>query len=213
MTTVVGQGSRVAVFGGGGHARSLIDVVERLGGVVDLVVAPAPHVDVAAQHAADDATGCRLTAERGLVPVLAMGAGEARLAVARALGEAGLEAGVVVARTATVSPTAVLGAGSVVLEHAHVGPRASIGAAVVVNTSAVVEHDCRVGDGSHVAPGATLTGHVTCGSLVLVGAGATVLVGLSVGAAATVGAGALVTRDVTAGQTVVGVPATAKTEG
>jgi len=198
------RGAGWVVFGAGGHARSVVDVLERLGeSVVAVVGDPGGcewHVDVLAD---EDAAIERVVTE-GLQAVVAIGAPEPRLALLARLGGV---APAVVAAAATVSPRAVLGPGAVVLEHAHVGPSARLGVGVIVNTGAVVEHDCVVGDGAHIAPGAALLGAARVGDGTFVGSGARVLPGIELGVGVTVGAGSVVTWGVPDGNTVVGVPA------
>lgn len=196
------------VLGAGGHARSVVDVLERSGRYVVAVTGDAPegeswHVDVLA----DDREAFELISAQGLHAVVAIGSNAARTRLVHELVSRGLSVPPVVAATATVSLRSILGFGTVVLEHAHVGPASRLGAAVVVNTAAVVEHDCSVGTGVHVAPGAVLLGGASVGDGALVGSGARVLPMVSVGAGATVGAGAVVTRHVADGDTVVGAPA------
>ena len=197
------------VLGAGGHARSVVDVLERAGHHVVAVAGDAGgrHWHVEALETDLDALD-RADAD-GLEVAVAIGSNAARLRLLREIAERDLGAPAVVAATATVAPHARLGAGTVVLEHAHVGPAAVLGTAVVVNTAAVVEHACTVGEGAHVAPGAVLLGAATVGAGTLVGSGARVLPGVRVGSGVTVGAGAVVTADVPDGVTVVGVPARA----
>jgi UDP-perosamine 4-acetyltransferase len=196
------------VLGAGGHARSVVDVLERAGHTVVAVSGQtggqAWHVDVLA----DDVEALGLVERDGLHACVAVGANAARSRLVADLVARGLSAPPVIASTATVSPRSRLGAGTVVLEHAHVGPAAELGDAVIVNTAAVVEHDCVVGAGTHVAPGAVLLGAASVGGATLVGSGARVLPGVAVGARVTIGSGAVVTAPVADGQTVVGVPAT-----
>jgi UDP-perosamine 4-acetyltransferase len=196
------------VLGAGGHARSVVDVLERAGQSVVAVSGRTSgqrwHVDVLA----DDTEALALAERDGLHTCVAIGANVARARLVADLLARGLSAPPVVASTATVSARSRLGAGTVVLEHAHVGPAADLGDAVIVNTAAVVEHDCVVGVGVHVAPGAVLLGAASVGDATLVGSGARVLPGVGVGARVTIGSGAIVTTPVGDGQTVVGVPAT-----
>jgi len=211
---MTGDGTGWVVLGAGGHARSVVDVLERAGHAVVAVSGAVPageswHVDVLV----DDREAFELLAAEGLHAVVAIGANAARARLVRELVARGISVPPVVAATATVSPRSVLGAGSVVLEHAHVGPASTLGEAVVVNTAAVVEHDCTVGVGTHVAPGAVLLGAASVGELTLVGSGARVLPGVSVGSSVTVGAGAVVTTPVADGATVVGVPAATRPTG
>ena len=201
------------VFGAGGHARSVVDVLQRAGEVVVAVAGAADgepwHVEVLG----DDREGFERIAAEHLNGVVAIGAYPAREAIVRELVARGLPAPPVIAVTATVSPRSVLGPGTVVLEHAHVGPSARLGEAVIVNTGAIIEHDCRVGAGSHVAPGAALLGGAAVGGGTLVGSGARILPRVTVGSGATIGAGAVVTGHVADGETVVGVPAVTRRRG
>jgi sugar O-acyltransferase (sialic acid O-acetyltransferase NeuD family) len=208
------DGTGWVVLGAGGHARSVVDVLERAGQTVVAVAGGVPagepwHVDVIA----DDRAAFELLAAQALHAAVAVGDNPARARLVRELVSRGLSVPPVVAATATVSARSVLGAGAVVLEHAHVGPSSTLGDAVVVNTAAVVEHDCTVGAGTHLAPGAVLLGAASVGGLTLVGSGARILPGVAVGSGATVGAGAVVTTSVADGETVVGVPAVARTTG
>ncbi len=198
------------VLGAGGHARSVVDALERSGETV-LAVAGDPagaswHVEVLA----GDADAVEMVENRGLHACVAIGSSAARVRIVADLLARGLSVPAVVASTATVAPGSQLGPGTVVLEHAHVGPGSRLGEAVIVNTAAVVEHDCVVGAGAHLAPGAVLLGAASVGEATLVGSGARVLPGITVGAGVTVGAGAVVTAPVRDGATVVGVPATSR---
>ena len=229
------RGAGWVVFGAGGHARSVVDVLERLGESVVAVVGDARgrawHVDVLA----DEEETLERVVREGLRAAVAIGAPAPRMAVLARLGAQPSESRVqnvpapsahssgsgpdvsstvqfapaVVAVTATVAPDVQLGAGSVVLEHAHVGPTTRLGAGVIVNTGAIVEHDCVVGDGGHIAPGAVLLGSASMGAACLVGSGARILPGVTVGSDVTIGAGAVVTRDVPDGVTITGVLARA----
>ncbi len=199
-------GGDLLVFGTGGHARALLDVLQRAGASVMGAVGPGPSPE-GVPLVRDDVAGAELARRSGAGCVLAVGDNASRLELAGRLVAAGARLQVVVARTATVARDARLGPGTVVLEHAHVGAAVRTGTAVVVNTGAVVEHNVVLGDGTHVAPGAVLSGAAICGSRVLVGVGAVLLPGVAVGDDAVVGAGAAVVRPVRPGTTVVGVPA------
>lgn len=198
----------VVLFGGGGHARAVADVLRRLDRELRAVVDPAGAASLdGAAALRDDDGGIALARLRDLDAALGIGDNTRRLRLARTLLDAGLRLPAIVARTATVAADARLGAGTVVLEHAHVGPAVRVGTACIVNTGAIVEHDCRLGDGVHCAPGSVLCGAVRCGTGALVGAGAVALPGIGIGARARIGAGAAVVRPVEPDLTVLGVPA------
>lgn len=199
----------VVLFGGGGHARAIGDVLTRLGLGIAAVVAPRHDGRSlgGTRHLRSDAQGGAFAIDRGLAGVLAIGDNRVRLRVALELLERGVWLPPVIAATATVAEDAILGFATVVLEHAHVGPRTLLGVACLVNSHADVEHDCLLGDGTHVGPQATLCGGVTAGSRALFGAASVSVPLVTVGADAVVGAGAVVTRALPPQTTAAGVPA------
>jgi sugar O-acyltransferase (sialic acid O-acetyltransferase NeuD family) len=198
----------VFLFGGGGHGRAVLDVLERRGILLAAVADPTGwNGDGRVAVYRDDDDAIEAARSMGSAAVVAIGDAGPRLALLDRLETAGLLVPPVVAATATVSRRARVGPGTVVLEHAHVGPGASVGRGAIVNTGAVLEHDAVAADGVHVGPRATLAGAARCDESVFVGAGAVVLPGVTIGRRARVGAGAVVIADVAAGDTVVGVPA------
>jgi sugar O-acyltransferase (sialic acid O-acetyltransferase NeuD family) len=206
----------IVVAGGGGHARSVIEVL-RQGGRYDPVAVTDPSATGAIDGvpvAGTDEALRRLHREEGIpaaVPgVGGIGSNDLRRQVFQRLDEIGFELPAVVHPAATVAATAAMGAGSVVLAGAVVGAGATVGRNVIVNTGALIEHDVVLEDDVHVATGAALGGNVHVGRGAHVGLGASVMQGVSIGQDAVVGAGAVVIGDVPDGVTVVGVPAAEK---
>lgn len=197
------------LFGAGGHARAVYDVLKRAGHRVVANVAPYEAAELVAgmKRFADDGEAVAHAARIDAVCVLAIGNNARRLAVARRIIAAGVGLEPIVAGSATVAADARLGEGSVIMEHVHVGPGARAGLAVLVNTAAVVEHDTMLGDGVHCAPRSVVAGGVKCGDQVLLGTGAVLAPNVTVADFAVVGAGAVVVRDVPPGVVVTGVPA------
>jgi len=97
---------------------------------------------------------------------------------------------------AHVSKRATIGVGSVVMAGAIVNAGCKIGDGVIINSSAVVDHDCVINDFSSVAPGAVIGGGVSIGERSSIGLGAKLIHNLSIGNDVCVGAGAVVLNSI-----------------
>lgn len=208
---------KIVGLGAGGHARVLLDLIDRLPsarpevvGLLDpdrarhgAMLAGRPILggdDLLPALRRDGVEGCFI----GLGSVGKLGGRRRLFELALALG---FEPVTLVHPSAIVAASAVLGRGSCVMAGAIVNADARLGANVCVNTGAIIEHDCELGDHAFVGPGAVLAGGVVAGAEAFIGLRAAIRQGLKVGPGAVVGGGAMVVRDVPAGTTVVGMPA------
>lgn len=213
--TVTGQGkSALLVFGASGHAKVIMDIVEKGNAyTVGQVADDNPALQ------GKDIYGYRILGgrdvlsggagqPRGMPAVVAIGNNRIRADVANWLCANGaMLCRALVHPSAQLARGVVVGGGSVVMAGAVINPDAHIGRNVIVNTGAVVEHDCTIGDAVHIAPGATLCGGITVGENSLVGAGAVIHPNVRIGRNVIIGAGATVLGDVQDGLTVAGTPA------
>jgi UDP-perosamine 4-acetyltransferase len=206
---------RVLGLGAGGHAKVVLEILGRGGGVEVVGL-----LDPRRELWETTVLGVPVLGDDSLLPVhydagvshVFIGLGSAsdtrprRRLYARA-GEEGFGVVSAVHPSASVSPSAQIGSGATILAGTVVNTNAELGDNVIVNSNAVVEHDCRIGSHVHVASGAVVASGVRIGDGVHVGAGATVIQGVEIGDGAVVGAGAVVVADVQPGTVVVGVPA------
>jgi sugar O-acyltransferase (sialic acid O-acetyltransferase NeuD family) len=194
----------IAIFGAGGHARVVWDILTSTGHeVVGFVV--------------DGDTAGRLldlpivNHFAALPPfeavVVAVGDNRGRKAVFERVRQAGHRLANAIHPSAVLSRHIRLGENVVIAAGVIVNIQAQIGDNVILNTGASVDHDGAIGDHAHLAPGTCLAGTVTVGEGAFLGTGVRAIPGVRVGAWATCGAGAVLIRDVEAGHTVVGVPA------
>lgn len=210
-TRGTGKREAIFVFGASGHAKVVLDVLEREGryAVVFLVdddpaLKGQQFFGYPVIGGKDELLAQPAPPRRGIV---AIGSNRARRAVADWLAEHDFGLVSTVHPSAQLGRETSIGAGTVIMAGAVVNSAAVIGRNVIVNTRASIDHDCRVGDHVHLAPGTTLCGTVTIGEGSFVCAGATVIPNLTVGNGVTIGAGAIVIRDVADDMTVAGVPA------
>ncbi|MDW8468605.1 MAG: acetyltransferase [Burkholderiales bacterium] len=201
---------RVALFGAGGHAKVVADILERAGARIAFVVDDDP-ARAGGRLLGYEVIGGReaLRARRAEADaaIVAIGANAVRRAIGRWLAEQGFALARAIHPAAVVARDVRIGAGSVMMAGAVINADTEIGEHCIVNTSASVDHDCRVGDAVHIAPGARLCGGVEVGAEAFVGAGAVIAPGRRIGAGAMIAAGAVVLADVPERARVAGNPA------
>lgn len=195
--------SAIIVYGGGGHGKSIIDLLElvhvyNILGVVDDGL-PAGQSVLGLRTLGGVEALAGLYAQGARLAVNAVGGIgnlQIRLKVFQNLSDAGFTCPAVVHPAAFVEASAVLASGVQVFAHAYVGSEARLGFGCIVNTGAIVSHDCVLEDYANLSPGAILAGEVHIGAGALVGMGATINLRVRVGAGARIGNGATVKEDV-----------------
>jgi acetyltransferase EpsM len=106
----------------------------------------------------------------------------------------------------SLSQRVIIGEGTVVMSGVSINAEAEIGKHCIINTNASVDHDCILGDFVHISPNATLCGDVQVGEGTHIGAGTVVIPGVRIGKWCTIGAGAVIIRNVPDHCKVVGNP-------
>jgi acetyltransferase EpsM len=203
----------LAIWGTGGHARVVADIV-RSGTSYDIVgFLDDVHPDRHGQHFCDAVVlggkeQLATLAARGVRHmILAFGDNASRRKVGAEIAAEGFTLAQAVHARATVASDVRIGSGTVIMAGAVVNPNVTLGENVIINTSASVDHDCTLGNAVHLSPGSHLAGDVRVCDEAWIGLGAVVLEGRSVGARTIVGAGAVVTHDLPADVVAYGVPA------
>jgi sugar O-acyltransferase (sialic acid O-acetyltransferase NeuD family) len=208
---------KIFVFGASGHAKVVIDIIERQGlSGIAFLVDDNPALKGKSFFGYTVLGGKEeLLLQRGKLSrgIVAIGNNRSRMAVASWLTANGFSLATAVHPSAQLARGVAVGAGTVIMAGVVVNSDSRIGDNVIVNTRASIDHDCMVGNGVHIAPGATLCGAVTVGDATFVCAGATVIPNLFIGSNVVVGAGAVVIRNVPHGVTVAGIPAKVVKQG
>lgn len=200
----------IFVFGASGHAKVVIDALERAAAAKVLFVCD----DATAKHGAVlmgyPVVGGRaeLLERRSEtnIGIVTIGDNPIRERVAGWLLENGCALMSVVHPSATLAREVEIGDGTVVMAGCVINSGTRVGRNVIINTGATIDHDCELGDSVHVGPGSHLCGHVSVGAGTLIGAGTTIIPGVRVGTGAIVGAGSTVLADVPDGARAGGSP-------
>ena len=204
---------RLIVLGAGGHAKVLIDALNRAGAVIEGIADADPARTgtrvLGVEIIGTDADVLERDPDEVML-VNGLGSVDqprARRDVYIRFSDRSYTFATVVHPSAIIAEGVSLGEGAQVMAGAVVQPDVRIGVDTIVNTGASIDHDCLIGGHVHLAPGVTLSGGVTVGDLVHVGVGATVVQGTRIGDGSVIGAGTVVTSDVPSDVTVVGNPA------
>lgn len=200
---------KIFVFGASGHAKVVIDIIERQGRYEIAFLA-----DDDAALKGSEVYGYRVIGSRPELldsgirrGVVAIGGNSPRSSVAAWLTANSFELVSVIHPAAQLARGVAIGNGTVIMACAAVNSDTAIGHNVIINTRASIDHDSNIGDGVHIAPGATLCGNVTVGPGTFVCAGSTIIPNMTIGSNVVVGAGSTVIENTPDNATVVGVPA------
>ncbi len=193
----------IILYGGGGHGKTLIELVRAAGmyhwvGVIDdsrpvgSEVLGVPVLGGADMLPRLFEQGVRLAVNG----VGGIGNPAVRLRVFETLAQAGFNCPAVVHPTAWIEQSTVLEGGVQVLAQSYVSSASRIGFGSVLNAGVIVSHDCQIGQCVNLSPGATLAGNVRVEDLAQIGMRATINLDITIGTGARVGNGATVKADV-----------------
>lgn len=187
------------LYGAGGHAKVILDILEAQGWSVTGVVDDNPNLTEfmgkEVLHGVNDASPI----------IVSIGINGIRRKVVEKLAPATVYE-TAIHPSAIVSPHAMIAEGTVVMQGAIVQSCVQVGKHSIINTGASVDHDCVLGDFVHVSPHATLCGNVSVGEGTWIGAGAVVIPGIRIGKNCIIGAGSVVVKDLPDGVKAYGNP-------
>ena len=189
----------IVIIGGGGHAKSVADTIERTGEY--RILGYTDPEDKQWQDYPYLGPDRVLETLKDQVRYLAfgigyLGEGGLRDRLCRYVTDMDFELPPILDPSAIISKKAVVEEGAFVGKGAVVNADARIGRMCIVNTRAVVEHDNVIGPFSHLAVNVILCGNVRTGDHVFIGANTTVIQGISIGSRTVIGANSLILRDV-----------------
>lgn len=200
-------------MGAGGHARSMLGVLQDIGceviGVIaNGVVRPETLAGVGVLGGlAAAAVIHQKYPQAGWV--MAIGDNYHRLRIMHEIQAScpAVRFPVVVHPSAVVAADVELAEGVAVMPGAVVMAGCHLGACSLVNTRASLDHESVLAEGAALAPGAVIGGRVRIGRRSFIGIGAVIAQGVAIGADALLGAGALLLQSLPARSVAYGAPA------
>ena len=183
------------LIGCGGHARSLIDLLEstakwKLYGLVGLPEQVGSNVLGYPVLCRDsDLPLMHQVCPTALLAVGQLSDSSLRVRLAKQLKEIGFVFPTLISPHAVVSRHARLGVGTTVGHGAIVNAGAVVGDHCIINSRALIEHDVQIGHYCHISTGVLVNGGVRLGSGSFIGSGAMIREGLDLPPLTVIGAG------------------------
>lgn len=202
----------IVVFGAGGHAKAVIDILEkqgdyRIAGLLD-GGKPAGTKVYGYEVLGDEAwLGSDVHQIDGVIA--AIGDNWTRGQVVRAIQRRRPDLPFVTAvhPSAVIAKGARIGAGSVIMAGAVIGSDVTIGEHAVLYAHSCVEHDSSIGSYVSFAPRTAAGGGVSVGNYTAISIGASIIHGITIGEHSVIGAGSTVIHPIASHVVAFGTPA------
>ena len=169
----------IILIGGGGHCKSVIDVIEQEGQFVIIGIVDKPELigtnvlDYPVIGSDSDLDNLAKKYTYALVTIGQIQSPEVRIKLFDIAKKAGFSLPRIISPKAYVSNHTFIGDGTVVMHDALINAGASVGDNCIINSKAIIEHDCKVSNHCHISTNAVINGGVTIEDGCFIGSGAT----------------------------------------
>lgn len=170
---------KIILIGGGGHCKSVIDVIEQEGkwgifGIVDTKENIGRKVfDYEIIGCDDDLEKIFQSCKNAIVCLGHIKSNALRVKLFEKLKHIGFNLPVIISPHAYVSKYAHVKEGTIIMHHAFVNAGVSIGKNCIINTKALIEHDTNIEDNCHISTASVLNGGVVVKENTFFGSNAT----------------------------------------
>ena len=188
----------ILLIGGGGHCKSVIDVIEqdgtyRIAGIIDkpeLLGKKTLGYEIIGSD--DNLSSLIKKYKYALITVGQLSSPEVRKKLFILAKEVGFSLPCIISPRAYVSSHASITEGSVILHDAILNASSCVGSNCIINTKAIIEHDVIIHDHCHVSTGAIVNGGTTIGEGTFIGSNAVTKEAIRVPANSFIKAGSIV---------------------
>lgn len=177
------------IFGAGGHAKVILDILLSQNVKIDCILDDAPNCI--------ELFGIKVVPNSGTVEInnaiIAIGNNKVRKEI---VGQFPVFYKNAFHTSAIISSFSKVDEGTVIFANAVINADATIGKHCIINTGAVVEHDCKISDFVHIAQNVSLSGHVSVGEGSVIGCGSSITSGIKIGKWVEIEAGAVILENI-----------------
>ena len=176
----------LVIFGAGGHAESLIDIVMnhsdwQVSSIIGKDVDLGKKIREFRVNLSEDNLNTEFLNETkyALIGIGQIGLDKRRYNLFKKIEKYSLIFPKIVSPLAYLSKDSEIGNGSVLFHNSLVNANVKIGNHCIVNSKALIEHGCKIGDFCHISTGAIINGGVKIGNGSFIGSGAIIREGLN----------------------------------
>jgi sugar O-acyltransferase (sialic acid O-acetyltransferase NeuD family) len=157
---------KIVLIGGGGHCKSVIDVIESTNqyeiiGIVDKTESIGKKVlnyEIIACD--DDLETIFKTCKNACITIGQIYSNDLRKKLFNLALEIGYNLPTIISPLAYVSKNATIDKGTIIMHHALVNADVKIGQNCIINTKALIEHDCIIENNCHISTTSVINGEV-----------------------------------------------------
>ncbi len=204
--------SNIILIGGGGHCKSVIDVIEKQNkyniiGILDISEKIGGTILNYEINASDDDIDQLALENIGfIITVGHIASPELRI---RLFNKVKINKGklpIIKSPSAHVSKHAYIGEGTVIMHGAVINADAKIGSNCIINNQAIVEHDCNIGNHCHISTGSIINGGCRIGNNAFIGSNVVTKQYIEIPQNTIIGMGSVITKTVEVSGTYIGNP-------
>ena len=169
----------ILLIGGGGHCRSVIDVIEQensytISGIIDTKELVGTEIlGYKVVGCDDDLPHLHKTYKHAVITVGQIRSNDLRVKLFNMLKDIGYNLPVVTSSLAYVSKHAFIDEGTVIMHQALINANAKIGKNCIINSKALIEHDAVIEDNCHISTATIVNGGTIIKTNSFVGSNAT----------------------------------------
>ena len=191
---------KILLFGGGGHCKACVDVIESTGefeisGIVDPFInkLDLPYELINQEEPYEF---LRKTFDNAIVSIGQIKSSDARKKIYSRLKKYKFNLPVIQSKYAHKSKYSEVHEGTILMHFSLVNSYSTIGKNCIINSKSLIEHDVKVGDHCHIATGAILNGEVKVGDDTFIGSNTVIAPGKYIGNNCLISAGLFINEDI-----------------
>lgn len=201
---------KIYLYGCGGHAKVILDILNRNNQKVTAIVDDNPPPELKEIHhtpvykTSDYLDKIKSNSQW----IVTIGNNKIRQKIALKLENLGYSFINAIHPSAQIGLGVKINLGTVIMANVVINIDTYIGNHVIINTGATIDHDCYIADYCHIAPGCSICGGVTINQGVLLGVGTKIKPCIEIGKNTICGAGSVIVKNLPSDCLVYGCPAT-----